>query len=140
MAVVFPENMNKLDVNDTPGSLTKIESYIRYMQERVEFSMRNMTRTVSAAGVSSAELFILLTALQNSLSALTSTVQGIAGDLTAVKSQVTELNTSVDAVKRDLTSLNESVNTATTDINNLQDAVSALTARVAALENSSGGG
>ena len=38
-----------------------------------------MTRDVSNAGISSAEMYILLTALQNSVSALTSTVQGIAG-------------------------------------------------------------
>ena len=50
---VFPESMNKLDVNDTTGSFNRIENYIRYMTERVEFAMRNMTRNVSDAGVSS---------------------------------------------------------------------------------------
>lgn len=34
---VLPENMNKLNVNDTRASLSTIEAYIRYMGERIEF-------------------------------------------------------------------------------------------------------
>ena len=43
---VLPESMDRLDVNDAPGSFAKIQDYIRYMGERIEFSMRNMTKTV----------------------------------------------------------------------------------------------
>ena len=85
---VFPENMDKLSADDVPGSLSIIENYIRYMGERMEFAMRNMTKTVSAAGVSSAEMYILLTALQNTVSAISSTIQSISGEITDMKTNV----------------------------------------------------
>ena len=107
---VFPENMDKLSADDVPGSLSIIENYIRYMGERMEFAMRNMTKTVSAAGVSSAEMYILLTALQNTVSAVSSTISdvflmgggvnidsgfvvGVAGFISDVLSSVAGLST-----------------------------------------------
>ena len=106
---VFPENMNKLNPDDARGSFSTIESYIRYMTERTEFAMRNMTKTVSAAGVSSAELFILLTALQNDLSALKSTVNGISGNVTSVSNQLASLQDKVTATEGTLASLEQRV-------------------------------
>ena len=118
---VFPENMDKLSADDVPGSLSIIENYIRYMGERMEFAMRNMTKTVSAAGVSSAEMYVLLMALQNTVSALTSTVQGIAGDMTSVKS-------AVGSMKTDISSLQATVS-------GIQEQITSLDARVTALES-----
>ena len=118
---VFPENMDKLSADDVPGSLSIIENYIRYMGERMEFAMRNMTKTVSAAGVSSAEMYVLLMALQNTVSALTSTVQGIAGDMTSVKSDV-------GSMKTDISSLQAAVS-------GIQEQITSLDARVTALES-----
>ena len=118
---VFPENMDKLSADDVPGSLSIIENYIRYMGERMEFAMRNMTKTVSAAGVSSAEMYVLLMALQNTVSALTSTVQGIAGDMTSVKSDV-------GSMKTDISSLQATVS-------GIQEQITSLDARVTALES-----
>jgi hypothetical protein len=75
---VLPESMDRLDVQDTEGSLSKVQDYIRYMGERIEFSFRNMTKTVSAAGVSSAELYILFQAQAQTLAALQSAVNCMA--------------------------------------------------------------
>ena len=106
---VFPENMDKLSADDVPGSLSIIENYIRYMGERMEFAMRNMTKTVSAAGVSSAEMYVLLMALQNTVSALTSTVQGIAGDMTSVKSDVGSMKTDISELKQKATTADKNI-------------------------------
>lgn len=102
---VFPENMDKLSADDVPGSLSIIENYIRYMGERMEFAMRNMTKTVSLAGVSSAEMYVLLTATSNSLSALQSTVNGLSGNVTTLQGQVNSLLGSVDALSTRMDSL-----------------------------------
>ena len=118
---VFPENMDKLSADDVPGSLSIIENYIRYMGERMEFAMRNMTKTVSAAGVSSAEMYVLLMALQNTVSALTSTVQGIAGDMTSVKSDVGSMKTDVSSLQA--------------TVSGMQEQITSLDARVTALES-----
>lgn len=118
---VFPENMDKLNADDVPGSLSIIENYIRYMGERMEFAMRNMTKTVSAAGVSSMEMYMLLMALQNTVSALTSTVQGIAGDMNSVKSDVGSMKTDISSIQATLSVI--------------QEQITSLDARVTALES-----
>ena len=95
---VLPESMDRLDVNDAPGSFAKIQDYIRYMGERIEFSMRNMTKTVSAAGVSSAEIYILYQAQAQQLAALTSTVNGIAGNITSLQRDLASITERLGAI------------------------------------------
>ena len=106
---VLPENMDKLDVNDTSGSLSKIQDYIRYMGERIEFSFRNMTKTVSAAGVSSAEIYVLFQAQEQTIAALQSTVNGIAGNVTALQRDVAAMQASITAIQGTLESLDARV-------------------------------
>ena len=124
---VFPENMDKLNADDPHGSFSIIENYIRYMTERTEFAMRNMTRTVSSAGISTAEVYILLTAIQNDLSALKSTVNGLYGSVTSVSGQVTALQNTAQTLQDSVTALDSAVK-------DLSDTVSSLEQRVAALE------
>ena len=125
---VFPESMNKLDPEDTRGSFATIESYIRYMGERMEFAMRNMTKTVSSAGVSSAEMYILLTALQNDLSALKSTVNGMSGSITSLSSQVGEMQSKIQEIQNSVSTLDSKVTA-------VENSISSLDARVTALES-----
>ena len=120
---IFPEQMDRLDTSDTAGSLRQIEAYIRYMTERVEFSNRNMTREVSAAGVSSVSVYEKLLEVVNAMSVLSSTVNGLSGEVTALSSRVAELQADVTAMQG--------------EISEIQTDISDLTARVAALE---GGG
>lgn len=124
---VFPESMNKLDVNDVPGSLGRIENYIRYITERVEFSMRNMTRNVSEAGVSSVEILLLMQEMAGDVSTLSSTVNGMTGDITALNNRVTE-------VQDKLTTMENKLTESDSKMTDLQTQITELTARVAALE------
>lgn len=120
MAAVLPENMDKLNVEDVRSSLSIIENYIRYMGERIEFSMRNMTKTVSAAGVSSAEIYVLITAMSNNLSALQSTVNGMSGNITSLTNTQTSMQTTLEQVQ--------------TRLEEMQTRLDDLEGRVAALE------
>ena len=129
---VFPESMNKLDVNDTTGSLNRIENYIRYMTERVEFSMRNMTRNVSDAGVSSVEILLLVQEMAGSLSTLGSAVNGMTGEITSLNTRVGELQSKQNEQG---TKLNE-MDTKMTD---LHTQITELAARVTALEGGTEG-
>lgn len=45
---VFPESMDRLDKDDVAASLATIESYIRYMTERIEFANSTLNRKVKA--------------------------------------------------------------------------------------------
>lgn len=104
---VLPESMGKLNVEDVRSSLSIIENYIRYMGERIEFSMRNMTKTVSAAGVSSAEIYVLVTAMSNNLSALQSTVNGMSGQITSLTSNQASMQATITQLQQQLTTMQE---------------------------------
>lgn len=131
---VLPESMDKLNPDDVRGSLSILENYIRYMGERIEFAMRNTTRSVSAAGVSSAEMYVLLQAQINALSALTSTVNGQSGQLTSLGNQIAALNSSVQALEQANTGTAASISAMQTEISGIKNQLGALDARVKALE------
>ena len=120
---VLPENMDRLNVEDTKSSLSIIENYIRYMGERIEFSMRNVTKSVSAAGVSSAEIYVLVNAMSNTLSALQSTVNGMSGNITSLTNSQATMQAQLGQLQSSLASL--------------QEQFDALEARVAAIEAAS---
>ncbi len=102
---VFPEKMDRLDPEDTRGSLQILEDYIRYMGERTEFSMGNMTRVVSEAGVSSVEVYLLLTELQNVVSVLSTRLQNLTGEMNTVKNELGSMKSTLTALDSRVTAL-----------------------------------
>lgn len=128
---VFPENMDKLDVQDPTVSLSVIENYIRYMSERIEFAMRNLTHIVSAAGVSSAELYILVQAQAQTLAALQSALGIVQGD-------ITELQHDMQESQGAITTLQSGLGTAQGNITDLQSAFGTAQGNIADLQSSLG--
>lgn len=140
--IVFPESMNELDAEDTGVSIETLEEYIGYMRQRIEWAMGNVVKNVSAGNTSSAETYILLVALQNTVAALQSTVNShsasinsILQSLTVLNGDLSNLEERVDAMGTTVTNLQATVNGLTTSIETLNSNYSALEARVAALEN-----
>lgn len=105
MAAVFPESMDKLNYDDPQSCIHTIEEYIRYMQERMEFSNSNMTRNVSKAGVSSVEVYLMLTALQQTVAALDSAVQSVSGDVSSIKGDISTIKSDISDLKERVTAL-----------------------------------
>lgn len=99
---VFPESMDKLNLEDTRGSLAKIENYIRYMIERTEFAMSNTVRNVSDAGTSSVEVLVLVRELVSAMSQVQSSISSMTGGITAANNRITEM-------QENMTTLQESV-------------------------------
>ena len=120
---VFPEKMNKLDLQDPAGSLKTVEAYIAYMTERTEFSMKNTLRTAEASGVTNAAVLLMISSLSNSLSALQATVNQQIGEITSIKSLLSTLSSSVESNSDALKTM--------------QETVDELAERVAALETPS---
>ena len=106
---VFPESMEKLNVNDTAGSFRRIENYIRYMVERMEFSNSNMTRNVNGAGVSTVEVLLALKEVTSALSEVKSTMSKMTGDITALGNRVNDLTDEVKTVQGQITDLADRV-------------------------------
>lgn len=129
--LTFPESMDKLDVDDPANALRVVENYIGYMCERTDFAMRNMSRNVTAAGVSNVEVLLLISAMQQTLAALQSTVNQLNGSVNSLSAQVTALRTTVgdadSGLVKDVADLTDSVGT-------IQSSISDLDRRVTALE------
>lgn len=119
--IVFPESMNELPKENPTEALDITEAYIKYMCQRIDWAMGNVTKNVSKAGISSAEMYILLTALQNTVSALQSTVNSQGASISALTQSVTMLNNDQTALKNRVTTL--------------ENNYTALEQRVTALEN-----
>lgn len=141
---VFPERMDPLNKEDVTGSLGSIESYLTYMQERVEFAFTNMFKQVQGAGVSSAEMLVLIAALSNSLSGLTGTVNQLQATVTGLQTTVGQHTTQITSLQSDVGALTTTVAGHTTDIGGLQTTttqhtadISDLDRRVTALEGGS---
>lgn len=117
MAAVFPERMDRLNNEDPKTSLSVIEQYIGYMTERIEFYMRNMTKTVSEAGISSAEMYIIIQAQAQILANLQSAM-GIA------QGAITVLQSDMRLAQSDITDLSSLVSGIDTRLGNLETTVS----------------
>lgn len=132
---VFPESMDKLNTDDVRSSLPVMENYIRYMCERVEFAMRNMTKNVNAAGVSSVEMYILLTALQNEMATMQSTVSGLNGTVNGLGTQLSNVQSSIKSLENRMSTIEDSITSMGNRMASIEHSVSSLEQRVAALEN-----
>lgn len=128
---VFPERLDKLDTGNVEGSLGALENYINYMQERVEFSLTNMYKTVQGAGVSSAEMLVLIAALSNSISAVTATVNQVQGTVTGLQTTVGNHTAQLAADQQALASLRTDVDAAAAQANLNATAITALQGQMA---------
>ena len=132
---VFPESMDKLNTDDVRSSLPVMENYIRYMCERVAFAMRNMTKNVNAAGVSSVEMYILLTALQNEMATMQSTVSGLNGTVNGLGTQLSNVQSSITAMENRMSTIEDSITSMGNRMTSIENSVSTLDSRVTSLEN-----
>ena len=130
---VFPERLDKLDTSNVPGSLGALENYINYMQERVEFSLTNMYKTVQGAGVSSAEMLVLIAALSNSLSAVTATVNQVQGTVTGLQTTVGGHTQQLAADQQALASLRTDVDAAAAQANLNATAIATIQGEMATM-------
>lgn len=131
---VFPESMNKLDLTNPEECLRTIENYIRYMSERVEFSNRNMSRTVNDAGMTTVEVVEILEELSNLLSVLQSTVNGMQASLNATNNNVNTLSSNVDTLGQTATAAQSAAQAATQAAANAQSTANAASQAVSALD------
>lgn len=106
---VFPEDMNKTDPQDPETSIRTMDEYIRYMVQRLEFNNSQVVKSVTASGISSTEVYILLQAINNDLSALKSTVNGQTARLNSIDHSIETINGSINTINGTLTTLDQRV-------------------------------
>lgn len=124
--------MDKLDVNDPAAALRVVENYIGYICERTDFAMRNVTRNVTAAGVSSVEILVLISAMQQTLAALQSTVNQLNGSVNSLSGQVTALRTTVGDANGGLV---KNVVDLTASMGNVQGSITTMQGSITAIQS-----
>ena len=128
---IFDKELNHLDPQDAAGSLRTLENYISYMRERLEFNNSNLTRTLSSAGTSTAEMVLIVAALQNNM-------QAMQWQITTLETTVSGLNNSIQTLSQNVTALQSSVGTLQSDVATLKTTVQNIDKRVTALEAKGG--
>lgn len=132
--IVLPESMNRIDVEDSERALSTIDNYIRYMCERIEFAMRNVTKNVSDAGVSSAEMYVLLAAVQQEVAGWESKLSQAQASINGLSTEIGKLKTSIGTLETNASTLSTELSTANSSISALQTSINSLDERVKALE------
>ena len=106
---IFDKELNHLDPQDASGSLRTLENYISYMRERLEFNNSNLTRTLSSAGTSTAEMVLIVAALQNNVQAMQSSITAMQGQITTLETTVSRLEQTVAALQTTVQNIDQRV-------------------------------
>ena len=97
MAVgVFPQRMDRVDPEDPTGAIRTMEDYIRYMTERVEFSVTNHARNLRKQGVGMEKIAAAVAEQGDKVAAMTSQLLSISEQLDGVASTVGNLAETVE--------------------------------------------
>lgn len=134
--IVFPESINAIPKSDPEDAFRIIEDYIRYMCQRTDWAISNVGKTVSAAGVSSTETYMLLQTLQNTVSALQSTVNSQGSSISALLQSVTTLGTDYAELAGRVSKMESKYTALELRVGETEKKYAALEQRVTALENS----
>lgn len=134
--IVFPESINAIPKSDPEDAFRIIENYIRYMCQRTDWAISNVGKTVSAAGVSSTETYMLLQTLQNTVSALQSTVNSQGSSISALLQSVTTLGNDYAELAGRVSKMESKYTALELRMGETEKKYAALEQRVAALENS----
>ena len=134
--IVFPESINAIPKSDPENAFRIIENYIRYMCQRTDWAISNVGKTVSAAGVSSTETYMLLQTLQNTVSALQSTVNSQGSSISALLQSVTTLGNDYAELAGRVSKMESKYTALELRMGETEKKYAALEQRVTALENS----
>lgn len=106
---VFTEEMNRTDSSNPERSIDIIDNYIRYMVERIEFSVKGVFKAASAAGSSSAEVMQEVRTLRDTVSVLSSAVSRLQGDMIEAQAAIVLLQDDMVQAQEDIEWLKEHI-------------------------------
>ena len=106
---VFPEQMDRLNLEDTTGSLQKIENYIRYMAERMEFSSSNTSKLFAETGTTNASVIKALLTVADRVSLVEANINMVVNNTTALANSVSKMQDSVTAMQTEIENLKSRV-------------------------------
>lgn len=105
MAAIFPEQMNKINPSDVPGSLQVLERYIQYMVERLEFDNAVTMKSLTAAGTTSQDIVKMFLTYADDLAWVKQMVNNLSNNVISYQRNVARLETELEALTARVTAL-----------------------------------
>lgn len=99
MANTFPETLDKIDYTNLKSAVQQIEAYMRYMCERTDFAIANVTKVAAKSGNIGADVLLQLQNLQNDVSTVKNNVNSITAQITGILSDINDLKDRVSALE-----------------------------------------
>ena len=124
--IVFPESMNRLDINDSKKSIQVMESYINYMCERVDFAINNMTTNLASQGDVAPYLAEKLEEVTSALNQVSSSVGSLSGTVTNLVNRTKAVEDSLEEIETTISTIDEKINLINENIKSLDERVTAL--------------
>ena len=93
---VFPEQMDRLNLDDPTRSLQQIENYIRYMVERMEFSTSNTSRIFAESGTTNASVIKALLTVADRVSLVEANITQVVNTNTSLANLVSKMQTEIE--------------------------------------------
>lgn len=106
---LFPEMMNKINPEDTKGSIETMERYIRYMVERMEFAQTNETKRLGTADATTQDVIKMFLSTTDLINQSRAELQQLYNQSVALARQVTETNTKLTALTKRVDALDGGV-------------------------------
>ena len=102
---IFPEQMDRLNLEDPTGCLQQIENYIRYMAERMEFYSSNTSKIFAESGTTNASVIKALLTVSDRVSLIEANITQVVNTTTSLANSVSKMQESVTAIQAEIENL-----------------------------------
>lgn len=129
---VFPESFETQDFQKTRETLEAIDRYIRYMCERIDFSISAVKQAATASGNYNIEVLDRLKSLEERLTGIQSqvndSVNGLQNQVNALRGDIYSLQVNIDSLQRRLNEISYNGQTITIEaiVTDINDRLTAL--------------
>ena len=133
---VFPESMNKINVNDPKTALAQIERYLKYIMERVEFSTNGIVKTVSA-NMTPAEVAQQITEMRTDMTSALSTIATYSARINTLEyntAGLSDLEDEVDTQRGAISDLTDAVDLMSADVEDIQDDITDISGDITGIQ------
>ena len=99
MANVFPERLDKVNYDNLKGAVQQLEAYIRYMCERTDFAVTNVTKVAAKGGNVGADVVLAVQELQNDIGVMKSQMSNLTSSQTTIFNKLSDIEKRLAALE-----------------------------------------
>lgn len=139
MPNVFPEKLDKINYDNLKSAVQQIEAYMRYMCERTDFAVTNVTKVAAKSGNIGAEMVLSLQKMETDVGVIKSQLAGMTGSITGVLNRMEETEKNTAELSQKVTQIEADIKDSFTEIQtkltSIDDKLIDFEERIKKLEN-----